>query len=84
MSATGVVGASTGVSPVCAAGTAAAFTGAGGCGLNKELVSATFGTVWSPVSFVDFGAEYAWGHRLVLSGLKGDVNALVGRFTVRF
>jgi Porin subfamily len=84
VSATGVVGASTGVSPVCAAGTAAAFTGAGGCGLNKELVSATFGTVWSPVSFVDLGAEYAWGHRLVLSGLKGDVNALVGRFTVRF
>jgi hypothetical protein len=83
--ATGVIGPSTGASAVCAGGiNAARLTGAGGCGLNKELVSASFGTVWSPVSFVDFGAEYAYGHRLALGGLKGDVNALVGRFTVRF
>ena len=88
VSAAGVVGVSTGANPVCAGGINAAntarLTGSGGCGLNRELVTATFGTVWSPVSFVDFGAEYAYGHRLTLSGLKGDVNALVGRFTVRF
>ena len=86
VSATGAVGVgSTGANPVCAGGiNAARLAGTGGCGLNRELVTATFGTVYSPVSFVDFGAEYAYGHRLTLSGLKGDVNALVGRFTVRF
>ena len=78
-------GGSTGVSPVCAGGiNAARLTAAGGCGLNKELVSASFGTVWSPVSFVDIGAEYVYGHRFALGGLKGDVNTLVSRFRLRF
>jgi hypothetical protein len=76
---------SSGVSPVCQGGiNAARLTGAGGCGLNKELVSASFGTVWTPVSFVDIGAEYVYGHRFALGGLKGDVNAVVSRVTFRF
>jgi porin-like protein len=86
VSAAGAVGVgSTGANPVCAGGiNAARLAGTGGCGLNRELVTASFGTVWSPVSFVDIGAEYAYGHRLVLGGLKGDVNATVGRVVVRF
>jgi hypothetical protein len=76
---------STGVSAVCAGGiNAARLTAAGGCGLNKELVSATVGTIWSPVAFVDIGVEYAYGHRQAVSNVKGDVNALVSRFTFRF
>jgi hypothetical protein len=86
VSTTGVVGVgSTGNNPVCPGGiNAARLTGTGGCGLNRELVSASFGTVWSPVPFVDVGAEYAYGHRLTLSGLKGDINAAISRFVVRF
>ena len=76
---------STSVSAVGSQGISAAqLTGAGGCGLDKELVSATFGTVWSIVSFVDLGVEYAYGHRQGVRNVKGDVNALVSRFTVRF
>ena len=86
VSAAGAVGIGTnGINPVCPGGiNAARLGGNGGCGLNRELVSASFGTVWSPVSFVDVGMEYAYGHRLVLSGLKGDINAAVGRIVVRF
>jgi porin-like protein/outer membrane DcaP-like protein len=76
---------STGVSPICSGGiSAAALTGAGGCGLNKELVSANVGTIWSPVAFVDFGLEYSYGHRQAVSNVKGDVSALTSRFTFRF
>jgi Porin subfamily len=86
VSATGAVGpTSTDANPVCPGGiNAARLAATGGCNLNRELVSASFGTIWSPVSFVDFGAEYAYGHRLTLSGLKGDTSAAIGRFTVRF
>jgi len=86
LSATGAVGAgSTGSNPVCPGGiNAARLAGAGGCGLNRELITASFGTAWSPVSFVDVGAEFAYGHRMSLSGLKGDVNAVVTRVVVRF
>jgi len=86
VSATGVVGpATTGANPVCPGGiNAARLAATGGCNLNKELVSATFGTVWSPVAFVDVGVEFAYGHRQTLSGLKGDTSALVNRYTFRF
>src|SRR5205823_2764085 len=41
VSATGVVGAATGANPVCPGGiNAARLAGTGGCGLNRELVSA--------------------------------------------
>src|SRR5204863_5791041 len=58
---------STGTSPVCPGGpnglSSARLQGTGGCGLNKELVTASFGTIWSPVAFVDVGLEYSYGHR---------------------
>ena len=76
---------STGVSPVCPGGiNSARLQGTGGCGLNKELVSANFGTIWSPVAFVDIGVEYSYGHRQSVSNLKGDVSGVTTRFTFRF
>jgi hypothetical protein len=63
---------------------AARFTGAGGCGLNKELVTSAVNLIWNPVPFADLGIEYFYGHRLVLSNLKGDVNGIISRFRVNF
>ena len=62
----------------------AAQTGAGGCGLNKELINAHANLIWNPVPFADIGLEYTWAHRVVVSNLKGDMNALIGRFRVQF
>jgi hypothetical protein len=70
------------VSSVCPTGSAA--TGGGGCGLNKELVNAHVNLIWNPVPFADVGIEYTWAHRVVVSNLKGDMNALIGRFRVQF
>src|SRR5262249_34575955 len=47
------------------------FSGAGGCGLNKELIATEVNFIWNPVPFADVGVEYFWGHRLTLSNLKG-------------
>jgi len=74
---------------VCAGGASAAQTtarntGAAGCGLNKELVSAAANIFYAPVSFVDIGFEYFWGHRLTVGNAKGDENVLESRFRVRF
>ncbi len=63
---------------------AAKFSGAGNCGLNKELISSELNLIWNPVPFADIGLEYFHGHRLVLSNLKGDVNGLISRFRVNF
>ena len=63
---------------------AARFSGTGGCGLNKELVTAAVNLIWNPVPFADVGIEYVWAHRLVLSNLKGDVNGIISRFRVNF
>jgi len=68
---------------VCA-GNAARLAGAGGCGLNKELISSELNLIWNPVPFADIGIEYFHGHRLVLSNLKGDVNGVISRFRVNF
>jgi hypothetical protein len=68
--------------PVCTR--LAGLTGAGNCGLNKELVASEINLIWNPVPFADVGIEYFWGHRLVLSNLKGDVNGLISRFRVNF
>ena len=62
----------------------ARFSGGGGCGLNKELISSEFNIIWNPVPFADIGLEYFHGHRQVLSNLKGDVNGLISRFRVNF
>ncbi|MGE5270463.1 MAG: porin [Thiohalocapsa sp.] len=60
------------------------FTGGGGCGLNKELVYSAVNLIWNPVPFADLSLEYVWGHRQVLSNLKGDVNGIIGAFRVNF
>jgi hypothetical protein len=57
---------------------------AGRGAINKELISTHANVIWSPVSFVDFGAEYMYGHRIVINNLKGDENVLIGEFKVRF
>jgi hypothetical protein len=60
------------------------FSGGGGCGLNKELVTSAVNLIWNPVPFADIGIEYVWAHRVVLSNLKGDVNGIISRFRVNF
>jgi Porin subfamily len=65
-------------------GQAAQLAGAGNCGLNKELIATGVNLIWNPVPFADVGIEYTWGHRQVLSNLKGDVNGLISRFRVNF
>ena len=64
-------------------GTAKA-TGAGGCGLNKELVNALVNVVWNPVPFADVALEYMWGHRLTVSNANADLNVILSRFRVQF
>ncbi|HEX3863031.1 MAG TPA: porin [Stellaceae bacterium] len=68
----------------CSAFSAAALAGTGNCGLNKEVITTHANIIWNPVPFVDVGLEYMWGHRLVLSGLKGDENVLISKFAVKF
>ena len=79
-------GTTTAISAVCSnVGTPSpAQTGGGGCSLNKELINAHVNLIWNPVPFADVGIEYTWAHRIVVSNLKGDVNALIGRFRVNF
>jgi hypothetical protein len=51
---------------------------------NKLLGMAHANVFWSPVAFVDFGLEYAYGHRVTVANFKGDSNTLLGEFRVRF
>ena len=51
---------------------------------NKLLGIAHANLFWSPVAFVDFGVEYAYGHRVTISNFKGDSNTVLGEFRVRF
>jgi len=63
----------------------AAFTGAAGRNaVNKELSLAHANLIWSPVSFVDIGIEGAWGHRVVVSNIKGDAYTLQSALKFRF
>jgi hypothetical protein len=39
---------------------------------------------WSPVAFIDFGVEYAWGHRVTVNNFKGDAFTAQGEMRVRF
>lgn len=52
--------------------------------INKELVIAHANLIWSPVPFADVGIEYLFGHRQVVANLRGDMNAILTRFRVRF
>ena len=51
---------------------------------NKGLWMGHANLFWSPVAFVDFGLEYAYGHRVTVANFKGDSNTVLGEFRVRF
>jgi DcaP outer membrane protein len=51
---------------------------------NKQLSIAHANLFWSPVAFVDFGVEYAWGHRVTVANFKGDAYTLQGEMRLRF
>src|SRR5262249_43635837 len=51
---------------------------------NKLLGIAHGNLIWSPVAFVDIGAEFAWGHRVTVANFKGDAYSLQGSMRVRF
>jgi hypothetical protein len=52
---------------------------------NQKQLSITHANLfWSPVAFIDFGFEYAWGHRVQVTNFKGDAYTLQGEMRVRF
>jgi hypothetical protein len=51
---------------------------------NKELQAASVNLVWSPVAFIDIGAEYFWGQRQVVANLFGTEQVLIGKFRVKY
>jgi hypothetical protein len=51
---------------------------------NKVLVTAHANLIWSPVSFIDTGFEFVWGHRLTLLGATGSMDVLDYAFKVKF
>jgi hypothetical protein len=51
---------------------------------NKQLSITHANLFWSPVAFIDFGFEYAWGHRITVANFKGDAYTLQGEMRVRF
>src|SRR5580700_1866740 len=58
--------------------------GAAANSLNKELDLANINLIWSPVSFVDLGVEYSWGHRVNFYNIRGDSYVLSGMLKVKF
>src|SRR6266851_5619809 len=59
--------------------------GASGLGAaNKDLNLTHLNLIWSPVAFVDVGIEGAWGHRRVVSNLRGDAYTIQSSMKVRF
>ena len=51
---------------------------------NKQLQTAHANLIWSPVAFIDAGVEYMWGQRQTVSNNKGQEQALIGKFRVKF
>jgi len=51
---------------------------------NKQLSITHANLFWSPVAFIDFGAEYGWGHRITVANFKGDAYTLQAEMRVRF
>jgi hypothetical protein len=51
---------------------------------NKRLITAHANVIWSPVAFVDVGLEYMYGQRTVVANLKGNEQALISKFRVKF
>jgi hypothetical protein len=56
----------------------------GRAALNKELDLTHLNLLWSPVAFVDLGIEGAWGHRQVVTNLRGDAYTIQTAMKVRF
>jgi len=56
----------------------------GAAASNKELSLSHVNLIWSPVAFVDIGVEGAWGHRVVVSNVKGDAWTLQSSLKFRF
>jgi len=62
-----------------------AFVGAGQrAALNKMEATGLANVIWAPVSFVQFGLEYAYGYRKVVNGNHGDAHSLQWQTRVRF
>jgi hypothetical protein len=61
-----------------------ALVGAQAGSVNKDLWSGHANLIWNPVAFIDVGLEYVYGHRVVLSNLKGDENVLISKLAFRF
>ena len=55
-----------------------------GTTVNKQLSTAHANLYWSPVAFIDFGAEFQWGHRVTVTNARGDAYALASTMRVRF
>jgi hypothetical protein len=51
---------------------------------NKQLQTAHANLIWSPVAFIDAGVEYTWGQRQTVANIKGQQQALIGKFRVKF
>jgi hypothetical protein len=51
---------------------------------NKELQAASVNLIWSPVAFIDIGAEYFWGQRQVVANLFGTEQVLISKFRVKY
>jgi hypothetical protein len=51
---------------------------------NRELMTTHLNLVYSPVSFVDAGVEWVWGHRKTNANFEGNVNTIIGQITVKF
>ena len=53
-------------------------------GINKELVLSHVNLFWTPIANVDLAVEGAWGHRVTVNSLKGDMWVTQGLLRVRF
>ena len=52
--------------------------------VNKELTLTHINLIWSPAAFLDLGIEGAWGHREVVSNVKGDAYTVQTSMKFRF
>lgn len=51
---------------------------------SENLYEGQVNVIWAPVAFVDFGLEYTFGQRQVVSGQRGNENVITSRFRLRF
>jgi hypothetical protein len=51
---------------------------------NKELDLTHLNLIWSPAAFLDIGLEGAWGHRQVVSNVRGDAYTMQTSMKFRF